>query len=258
MTKLQTFSLIGSMVVLTSLATPALAVQFPKFEARVTKIQERKEEIKTNALERLRKNAINEIDRRLKALNQLINRLNEVKRLTSEQKSTLVSQVQSQIDALNSLKIKIQADTDIASLRADKKSIIDSYRIFALYIPKMQIIVNADRILSIIDDMGKISEQLQARITEAKNSGKDVTSIQSQFDERYAKLAEAKTKAQGAIDAVTPLKPEDYPGNKGTLNSARDMLREARRLIQEAHKLAQQIRNQLRAMGVKITLTPTP
>ena len=187
-------------------------------------------------MSRLKTRADNEITRRVAALTRLLGRITEMKRVSSDQKTTLTSQVQEQIDALNTLKTKIDADGDIATLRADVQSIVKSYRIFALYIPKMYIIAHADRLLDVIEDLTAISEKLKAR-------GGSATLLA----DMTAKLTAAKTQAQNAIAAVTPLVPDGYPGNKTTLQSARTMLVTARADIQAAHKDGQQIRQALAA-----------
>jgi hypothetical protein len=72
------------------------------------------------------------------------------------------------------------------------------------------------------------------------------------------KLTNAKTQATDAINAVLPLTPDGYPGNKTTLQSARSMLVMARQDIQAAHKDEQQIRQDLVKSGVKVNAKITP
>ena len=43
-----------------------------------------------------------------------------------------------------------------------------------------------------------------------------------------AKIQDSKTKAQSAIDLVMPLLPDQYPGFRTTLKTARDLLKTAR------------------------------
>lgn len=198
-------------------------------------------------ISRLKTRADNEITRRVNALTKLMNRINEIKRLTTDQKASLTSQVQDQINALNTLKTKIDADTDIAILRTDVSAIVKSYRIFALFIPKTYIIVHADRLLDIVDNLTAIQAKLQAR-----------GGSPSLLADMTTKLTDAKTQATNAINAVLPLTPDGYPGNKTTLQSARSMLVTARQDIQAAHKDEQQIRQELVKSGVKVNAKITP
>ena len=207
-------------------------------------------------MSRLKTRADNEITRRVNALTKLMSRISEMKRLTSDQKTGLTSQAQAEITSLNTLKAKIDADTDIATLRTDVQSITKSYRIYALYIPKMYIIMHADRLLGLVDDMTVLQAKLQVRIDALKAEGKDTSQMQAFISNMTTKLADAKTKAQSAIDMVMPLTPEGFPGNKATLVSARTLLQTVRKDLADAHKAAQQIRQNAKITPVGPTPTP--
>lgn len=208
-------------------------------------------------MDRLKIRAGQEIDRRTASLNKLITTINNIKRLTSDQKSSLVGQIQVEITNLATLKAKIQGDTDLATVKTDVQSVIKSFRVYALFMPKVQIMAHADQIFAIVDDMNKATPKLQTRIDNAKNAGKDVSQAVTAMSDRAAKLADAKTKAQNAIDIVTPLKPEDYPGNKGALQSARDMLKTARGDLKAAYTDAQQVRQQTKGMSKSLGASGT-
>lgn len=210
---------------------------------------------------RLKNRADAEITRRLTALNALLTKINAMVRLTSDQKTGFTNGIQGQITSLTNLRTKIDADTDIATLRTDVQSIVQSYRIFALYLPQVEILSHADRALTIIGEMNSISTKLQSRIDAAKSAGNDTTSLQSLMTDRTSKLADASTQAQNAINAVLPLVPSGYPGNKPTLQSARSMLQTARGDMQAAEKDATQVRQGLKGMkkpSTTPTATPTP
>lgn len=230
--------------------TPTGTSVSPTFKARITERAE-------NLVDRLKDKANREIDRRIAGLNRLIDLINRIKHLTDSQKNDLKSQVQSQIDSLNTLKTKIAGDTDIATLRTDVQSIVKSYRIYALFIPKAYIIVHADRLLNIADEMNQISTKLQSRIDSAKSAGNDTSAAQTLMTDRAAKIADAITQAQNAIKAVMPLTPDGFPGNKTTLQSARTMLQTARADLRAAHKDGMQILQILRGFK-KTTTTPKP
>lgn len=209
-------------------------------------------------ISRLKTRADNEITRRVNALTKLLDRINGIKRLTTDQKTSLTSQVQDQVNALNTLKTKIDADTDLATLRTDVSTIVKSYRIFALFIPKMYIIGHADRLLDIVDTLTGIQGKLQTRIDAAKAADNDTTAMQILITDMTTKLTDAKTQATNAINAVLPLMPDGYPANKTTMQSARTMLVTARQDIQAAHKDEQTIRQDLVKLGVKVNAKITP
>jgi len=151
-------------------------------------------------------NAIKEIDRRINSLNKLTEKINLIKKLTATQKETLLAQIKIEVTKLEELRTKIENETDATALLEEKKSITNSYRIYALFIPKIEIMAHASKIIEIAEVMAT----------------KTTDSI------LLSKISDAKTKAQTAFDLVFPLVPEDFPGNKVTLKTARDLLRVAR------------------------------
>ncbi len=171
--------------------------------------------LRTNAgtqdqrMTRIKDRADQEIDRRIKNLGRLMDRAHVMSKLSDTTKSTLENTVQSETDALTALKAKIDADTDITTLRTDVQSITKSYRIYALVIPQGAVLAAADRLTTVADTMSGIGDKLQSRIAEAQAAGKDVSAMQSSYDDLVAKLADAKTQAADAISATQALKPDN-------------------------------------------------
>lgn len=193
-----------------------------------------------------------EITRRITSLNNLITRINNIKKLSADSKSALSSEVQTQITNLTNLKNKIDADTDMATLKQDVKSIIDSYRIYALFIPRTHIVVGADLILQVVDKFADVQARLQAKISQAQSSGKDVSTLQAALADIQTKVADAKLQANSAINLVTPLQPSPNPQDyKPTLQQARTMLQSARKDLRDARQDVTIIIQGLRSMRVR-------
>lgn len=191
-------------------------------------------------------NADREIERRITALNYVTTRINEIKKLSSDQKASLTTEVQSQIDSLTALKAKIDADTDAATLKTDKQSIVTSYRIFLLFIPKIQLLVAGDRISMTADQLSSLADKLEVRIKEVQAAGNDVTTLTAAVADMRAKIVDAQAQ-YGAINAeVLPLTPDGYPGNKATLMDARAKIRIAQVDLNAALQKAKAIRAELK------------
>jgi hypothetical protein len=188
------------------------------------KLEERIDTVKSKALQ--------EIDRRVAAVNTIIARINAMKRLSDSQKAGFVAQANQLLADLGTLKAKITADTDAESLKTDRKSIFNSYRVYMLFIPRMNIVVGADRILEIVDQVTVILPKLQS-------NGKDVTNIE-------AKLADAKTQAQNAINAVISLVPDG--GNTATLQANNAAIKSARNMVHAAMTDLKAVRGDLRTI----------
>lgn len=203
--------------------------------------------------ENLKERATNEIKRRISALNELISRIGQIDKLSDSQKSALTANIQAQIALLNALNTKIQADTDIDTLREDVKSIVLSYRIYLLYIPMTRIIIAGYSILNVTDIFNAIIPTLQAMIDVLKSAGLDTTSYESYLKDMQAKITDAQSQAHKAIDTVTPLQPTGYPGNKPDLQNARTMLKTAQKDLEAARADAQKLFKSLKA---KMSITP--
>ncbi len=254
------FSITMSVYLFSSIATPVFATTPPpnfrlKTIDNFSSRSAMKEQKLQDRVENLKSRAIREIDRRIASLNKLLDRLNEIKKLSPDQRTSIKTQVESQITSLESLKGKIQQDTDLQTLITDVKSIVTSYRIYLLFIPKTHILAAADRITATADKIGTFSAKLQTRIDEAKSKGNDVSALQALLVDIQAKTADAKVQAQNAVNAVTPLTPEGYPGNKPTLQSARTMLQTGRKDLITAREDIQKILQGLRA--TKKSTTPS-
>jgi hypothetical protein len=180
-----------------------------------------------------------ELDRRVKSLQALSGRLQDIARISADLKASLTTDVQTQINTLTSLKAKIDADTDATTLKTDVKSITGSYRIYALVMPKTTILAAADRIKTIADNMATVSVKLQDRISASGSA--DVSALNASLADMNAKIADAKVQAQAAIDLVANLSPDNGDQAKMTANhnalvSARAKIRAGMQDLQTARK----------------------
>lgn len=186
-----------------------------------------------------------EIDRRITALSSLLTKINSMKKISASSKASFSSQIQAEIDSLNSLKTKIDADTDLTTLKTDLQSIVKEYRVYLLYLPKMRILVAADRLGTAADNLTNYSATLSVKITQKEAEGQDVTSAKTQLTELNSKIADAKQMYQRAVDLVTPLSPTDWPNNKTTLQEAQSDIKEGAADLRTAFNDAVNIRKML-------------
>lgn len=221
MTKKQLLISLAAMTISASLfVAPAMALEGTVTPSgQPTKREEMKQQIETKVMDLKRVNADKELDRRIISLNNLIAKINNISRLSVDQKSELVLQVNNEITNLQSLKSKIDGDTDLTTLNEDKKTIILTYRVYALFLPKINIISLGDQIISVAEAMTQKTTNTDA----------------------LAKINDATTKAQAAIESVMPLTPDGYPGNKTLLKSASELLRAARASLNAARPLLNKV-----------------
>jgi hypothetical protein len=192
-------------------------VRIASREAVITDKAERKTERQITTVVLRKENAKKEIERRLASLNNLLIKIGNMTKLTAEQKTTLTQQVQEQITNLTALKTKIEAETDPTKLVEERKSIIDNYRIFALFMPKINILAQADKILNLVELMMN------------KTTNTVVLAL----------INETKITTQNVINKVIILTPQGYPANKTVLQDARKSLASSITKLKEARKLLQ-------------------
>lgn len=218
-------------------------VSFAKVTPNPTKQAER--------IATVRQQADTDVQKRLDSLNDLITKVKAMKHLTDGQKNDLTAKAQSEITTLNNLKTKIDADTDLATLRADRQAVFNQVRVYALFIPSMHIVGAADNILDVVTLMQQLQQKLQDRVNQAKSSGKDVTALQNALNDMQAKVTDAQTQAQNAINTVTLLVPDGgdktkFDSNKTALENARNLIKTAESDLKTARGDAQTVRNGLK------------
>ena len=205
----------------------------------------------------LKERANQEIDRRVSALNGLITKINNMKKLSAVQKASFTGKINEQISDLIALKSKIDGDTDPQTLISDVKSIVDSYRIYVLFMPQIDILDAADRISVINDQMSTLAGKLASRIDEAQKDGKDVSALLAQLKDMQAKTQDAQAQATAATAEVIGLDPSGYPGNRGALETGRSDVKAGRDDVFASIKDAESIISGLKALNTGTATTPT-
>lgn len=229
-------------------ARPSYMAITTSTDSAITKNNAKQEQIAQNSADKLSKGIARgdkEIDRRITSLNELLTKIDSMKKLSASNKTIFASEIQTEIDSLNSLKAKIDADTDITTLRTDLQSIVKEYRVYVLYIPKMRILVAADRLGVAADTLASYSANLSAKVNEAETAGQDMTEEKKLLTDMNSKISDAKQMYQQAVDLVTPLTPDLWPNSKTTLQNAQADIKEGAKDLRSAFNDAVSIRKTL-------------
>ena len=214
----------------------------------------------TARMEKARTRAAQEIERRIEALTKINVRIGGVTKISDQFKANLDTNIQNQITALTALKVKIEGDTDLNTLKTDVQSITKLYRIFALIMPQTHIAAMADRTATAINIMIGIGNKLQARLTEMQNAGADVSAIIATLSDMGAKISDAQAKAQAAVDVTATLVPDNgdkdkMAANKAALTEGRDNLKEAHQDLVNARKYITTILKGIRELSASSSAT---
>lgn len=212
--------------------------------------------------ERAKEKAIQEIDRRIASMNALLTRIESMKKVSDTLKVNLRTNVQTQIDGFTALKAKIEADTDLATLKADIKTITESYRIYALVLPQGRISAAADRMVTIINMMAGTGTKLQARVNAAAQAGNDTTAVAAALSDLGTQLTSAQQHASEAVSAVAPLAPDNgdksvFEKNNAAIKKAHEELKAGQANIVAARKDIETVLKGLKGMKAAASASST-
>ena len=198
-----------------------------------------------------------EINNRLTSLNTLSTRISGLKKLSADQKAKFSGQITTNVNGLTALKAKCDADTDLATLRADHKSVFTSYRIYAVFIPQLNLLAASDTMGYTADLLSDYAGKLEARIQADGNP----SSLKDLLSDMKAKITDAKTQYSTVESQVEPLTPDSYntnpTGTKSTLQTARGEIKTGAQDLKTAWSDAQQIRQGLKSES-KTSVSPVP
>lgn len=140
------------------------------------------------SLTALKTRADNMIAARLNSLQQLLTRVQNDKHLSESDKTSLTSDITTAVSNLNTLKTKIDADTDLATLRSDAKSIVTSYRIYEIFEPKIRLLIIINNLLAENAKLSSLSGQIQTLLNQLKSQGKDVSGAQTALNDMNTQI----------------------------------------------------------------------
>ena len=210
---------------------------------------------KTAAITRAEARADQELDRRTTNLNDLLAKVADIKNLSAADKTSISTAITNQVVGLAQLKTKIDADTDAATVKTDVQSITGSYRIYALVLPQVRVIVAADRVVTIASEMQLVSAKLESRISAAQSAGADMSAAANTFADFNAKVADAGTQAQAAVTEIATLVPDQ--GDKTKMASNTAALKDARAKVVAAQKDLVAARKDAATIVAAVKGTPT-
>jgi len=189
--------------------------------AQTNSINPQTVQIEQSVMLKLKTQGDTEINKRLVSLKDTSTKITNAKKLTSAQKSTFTNNINTEINNLTTLQSKIDNDSDLTTLKNDVKSVVVSFRVYALYLPQTRIIVSSDDILYVNSELTTIANKLNVLIQKYQVQGKDVSSLTTAYNDMLAKVSDSTVQANKALNTVTPLNPAGYPGNITQLTQAK-------------------------------------
>lgn len=167
-----------------------------QFERRENHIVQQNQLKQQNALQRQQNNLARSIklvdaaiEKRINLLNRVLQRIQNDQHLSSDEKSNVSTDIQNDINGLTSLKAKIDADTDTATVRSDAKQIVTNFKIYEIAVPKARLLITIDNLQPVVNKISEFTPKIQDLINTLKSQGKDVTNLQSLLNDVNTRLS---------------------------------------------------------------------
>lgn len=192
--------------------------------------------------------AHNAIARRTTAIDAVDARLQTIKAVTPDHRTTLTNDLTAVKSGLTDLDGKIQAATTLAEVRNLAPHIVSDYYVFAFQLPRVRLVVAADEIVAVAVRATDIADRLQRRVDAAKTAGKDTGDAQAALDDMRAKVKAASDAAFKGGDNALSQKVTGFPGNHQALVDDRAQLVTARSDLAAARADAAKVLTILRAL----------
>ncbi|MEO7000891.1 MAG: hypothetical protein ABI068_03730 [Ktedonobacterales bacterium] len=199
------------------------------------------------------------IQDRLTALNALSGKSNtqfQAGHITSDQNNQIQGDVTTNQDDLNTLKTKLDAETDITVARADVHNIYYQYRIFAIVLPRDYRELANDVMAHAKDRLKDGESTIQNAINGAPTS--EQAQLNQLFGDYKTQVANAESQLDAAQELFPQLTPQNFDSNPASVETALSNIRNDQRTAHGDLKLAVSDLHQIRKLLDSGKGTPVP
>jgi len=205
----------------------------------------------------------NQTSSKINYLTGLVPQIQSMSKIVDSEKSVIVENINMQIKNLTEQQNRVDNATDSASLKSNTQLLGELYRVYTLFIPKIHIVLAADRIVDIVDDLNILSGKLNTRISLEINKNKDTKQLEILLEEMNKNISDARDQAQKSLDAIKSLGPDQgnksvFESNKTSLNKAIEIFNSGQKSARLAFENAKLIRKGLSVMPKEIKFPQTP
>ena len=168
------------------------------------------------------------IANRISSLNNLNSHIQADSKLSDADKAVLATQVQSAISGLNTLKAKIDADTDADTALADAKTIITDYRVYMVLEPQTRLLMILNNLHSMAAKIQALVPKLQDLINNLQTQGKDVsqlTPLISDINTQLQTIMTTFTTDITVVQGVTPATTDPQTVFKQVKNDIQNVIK---------------------------------
>lgn len=192
---------------------------------------------------------LQKIDARLGQLQKLGTQVDGAAALTPDHATALRAVLAEHEAGLTALRADVASTTELTQLAKDAKSMVEDHRVYLVLTPQVHLVIAHDAGARAIDlATTKVEPKLSAAIAKAEAAGKDVTQAKADRDAFTAAVSAASTALDGVDTTALALQPKDYPGNRSTIEGARNQVKQARDDLRAARDAAKKVVDDLKAL----------
>jgi hypothetical protein len=197
------------------------------------------------------------INNRLGSITEATTAVKAAAHLTAGDRDSLLAQIGQEQSGLSALLVKIEGDTDLATLRTDCKDIVAEYHWYVIGLPKVHLTIAADDAVALAQVMKDLSARLQAAIDRARQHGRNVAQAQSDENALTTAISSALAAASPVPAMVLPLGFENWTAAQPVLQAARSDLGTARTDFVAGRSDARKVVADLKALRPSPSVTAT-
>ena len=182
-------------------------------------------------------------DKRIRALEAAITRVEGNDRLTDDDRATILATLNADLDGMHDLATQIASDTTKAEAAADYEDIFTEYRVFAVALPQSMYAAGADALTgSAIPRLHDAYDKLEARLAD----GDSTPELEALLADMQQKIQDAEAGSDGLAADALAVSPDDWSADHTVLADIRMQLREAARDARDAARDGRQIAEALK------------
>lgn len=197
-----------------------------------------------NKLATIQARAVKEIVQREDTLGKLEAQVLSSTKLNSTDQSALSTELTSEASGLETLEGQIKADTTADQASTDEATIFTNYRVYAVMVPKVELLTIADNQQNIEAKLTTLAASLQVKITADQTAGKDLTDVasaQTELTAMSAYISDAHQISTTIESDVSPIVPNNWNANHNIFSGNRTQLTVAYNYNQKASSAANNI-----------------
>ena len=154
--------------------------------------QQRREEARQRMEEKRKEILLKLVDIQIKWLNRVKERVQKMPNISADLKTQLASEVDTAVQELNGLKIRIQSASGRDAIKVLAKEVRDLFKLKREIVKKIVEAIHASRATNSVAKAEERAAAIRAKVQELKNQGKNTTEVETELADTEKKIDDAQ------------------------------------------------------------------